>query len=179
MMEHRYGGFWRRAVAFYIDKLILYIIYFILVIMELQLFPSSPYADRPDVPAGILGQLTFPFMMGHFAVYLGIGMAYFTHFHGSIGQTPGKMLLKLKVVRITGKNMTYGIAWVRWVGYILSRIPLCLGFIWIAFDCRKQGWHDKLAGTVVVITDVDGQGAYLGNPSCDPAGESHVEHVTD
>jgi uncharacterized RDD family membrane protein YckC len=30
--------------------------------------------------------------------------------------------------------------------------PMCLGFLWIAFDKRKQGWHDKLAGTVVVRT---------------------------
>ncbi len=39
---------------------------------------------------------------------------------------------------------------VRYFAYILSAIPLCLGYIWVAFDPKKQAWHDKLAGTVVV-----------------------------
>jgi uncharacterized RDD family membrane protein YckC len=34
--------------------------------------------------------------------------------------------------------------------YLLSALPLYLGFVWIAFDRRKQGWHDKIAGTVVI-----------------------------
>jgi uncharacterized RDD family membrane protein YckC len=40
----------------------------------------------------------------------------------------------------------------RYFAYLVSIIPLCLGFAWIAFDARKQGWHDKLAGSVVVRT---------------------------
>ena len=39
---------------------------------------------------------------------------------------------------------------VRYLGYFVSTIPLGLGLLWVAFDPRKQGWHDKLAGTVVV-----------------------------
>jgi glyoxylase-like metal-dependent hydrolase (beta-lactamase superfamily II) len=39
---------------------------------------------------------------------------------------------------------------VRYLGYYVSTLPLMLGFLWIAFDPRKQGWHDKMAGTVVV-----------------------------
>lgn len=38
----------------------------------------------------------------------------------------------------------------RYFAYFIAIIPLCLGMIWVAFDRRKQGWHDKLAGTVVV-----------------------------
>ena len=38
----------------------------------------------------------------------------------------------------------------RYVGYYLSAIVVGLGFIWVAFDARKQGWHDKIANTVVV-----------------------------
>ena len=64
--------------------------------------------------------------------------------------TPGKMLTKLTIVDAkTGKKPTLGQFMLRYVGYFLSSI-LLLGFIWIAFDKRKQGWHDKLAGTVVV-----------------------------
>ena len=40
---------------------------------------------------------------------------------------------------------------IRYLGYFISFLPLGLGFLWIAFDERKQGWHDKLAGTVVII----------------------------
>lgn len=151
-MVHRYGGFWRRGLAIFIDKLILYFLYFFIIVLELTFVPVPPYSHRPDVPFDIWGELNGPFLIGHFLVYVGIGMAYFIYFHGAGGQTPGKILLQLKVIRTTGENLTYGIAFLRWIGYIISSIPFYLGFFWIIIDGRKQGWHDKLAGTVVVIT---------------------------
>jgi uncharacterized RDD family membrane protein YckC len=155
MMGHRYGGFWRRGVALLIDKFILYIIYFILITLELRIFPSSPYTRHPDM-AGIGSSMTGRFLLGHCIISLIIGMAYFTYFHGAIGQTPGKILLKLRVVGITGKKLTYGSAFLRWIGCIIASLPLFLGFLWVAFDSKKQGWHDKIAGTVVeVINDED------------------------
>jgi uncharacterized RDD family membrane protein YckC len=45
------------------------------------------------------------------------------------------------------------VAFLRWVGYIISAAGICLGFIWIIFDRKKQGWHDKIAGTVVIRED--------------------------
>jgi uncharacterized RDD family membrane protein YckC len=39
---------------------------------------------------------------------------------------------------------------IRYLGYYVSMIPLMLGILWVGFDARKQGWHDKMAGTVVV-----------------------------
>ena len=149
MMGHRYGGFWRRGVAFLLDKFIIYTIFFTLILLELLVFPSPSYTRHPDLPAGIWGDLTGRFPLGHSIVFLFIGMAYFTYFHGAIGQTPGKIMLKLKVSGATGKRMTYGMAFLRWIGCIISSLPLFLGFLWVAFDSRKQGWHDKIAGTVV------------------------------
>ena len=65
--------------------------------------------------------------------------------------TPGKMAVHARVVdALTGNPVTVAQAIVRSFGYFVSTIPLCLGLIWVAFDARKQGWHDKLAGTVVV-----------------------------
>ncbi len=65
--------------------------------------------------------------------------------------TPGKMAFKLEVVDAdSGKTLTTGQSFGRYFAYILSAIPLFLGFIWVAFDKRKQGWHDKLANTVVI-----------------------------
>ena len=65
--------------------------------------------------------------------------------------TPGKMLLGLKIVDATtlgkpSKGQLVG----RYLAYYLSGLPLFLGFLWVAWDRRKQGWHDKLAGTLVV-----------------------------
>ncbi|MCS5595028.1 MAG: RDD family protein [Porticoccaceae bacterium] len=65
--------------------------------------------------------------------------------------TPGKMILNLKVVDAdSGEKLSLGQAIGRYLGYIVAFLPLCLGIIWVGIDKRKQGWHDKLAGTVVV-----------------------------
>lgn len=65
--------------------------------------------------------------------------------------TPGKMVLSLRIVdATTGSAPSLGQYVGRYFAYFLSLIPLGLGFIWVAFDGRGQGWHDKLAGTVVV-----------------------------
>jgi uncharacterized RDD family membrane protein YckC len=67
--------------------------------------------------------------------------------------TPGKIAVSARVVdAITGKAPTIGQCIGRYLGYIVSTVPLGLGLIWVAFDARKQGWHDKLAGTVVIRT---------------------------
>jgi uncharacterized RDD family membrane protein YckC len=50
----------------------------------------------------------------------------------------------------TGNTLSKGQAIGRYLAYYLALIPFGLGFLWVAFDKRKQGWHDKLAGTVVI-----------------------------
>jgi uncharacterized RDD family membrane protein YckC len=65
--------------------------------------------------------------------------------------TPGKMAIGASIVDAdTGKRPTTAQFLGRYLAYYVSTIPLCLGFIWVGLDYRKQGWHDKLAGTVVV-----------------------------
>jgi uncharacterized RDD family membrane protein YckC len=65
--------------------------------------------------------------------------------------TPGKILLELSIVDAeTGGKPSNGQLIGRYFAYYISVLPLMLGFIWVGFDKRKQGWHDKLAGTVVV-----------------------------
>lgn len=65
--------------------------------------------------------------------------------------TPGKMAVSAKIVDAkTGNTASTGQLIGRYLAYYVSLIPFGLGFIWVAFDERKQGWHDKLAGTVVV-----------------------------
>lgn len=71
--------------------------------------------------------------------------------------TPGKMAISARIVdAATGKPPGTGQLIGRYFGYYVSILPLCAGLIWVAFDRRKQGWHDKLAGTVVVRDKVRG-----------------------
>ena len=65
--------------------------------------------------------------------------------------TPGKIMIHAKIVDAnTGADPRPGQFVLRYLGYFVSGIFLGLGFLWVAFDRRKQGWHDKLATTVVI-----------------------------
>jgi uncharacterized RDD family membrane protein YckC len=67
--------------------------------------------------------------------------------------TPGKMAIRAQIVDAgTGDKPSTRQLVIRYLGYYVSMIPLFLGFFWVGFDPRKQGWHDKMAGTVVVRT---------------------------
>ena len=84
-------------------------------------------------------------------VSLVLGIAYTVYFWTSSGSTPGKMVMGLKVVSAeTGQLLDPGTAVLRYVGYIVSSIPLGLGFFWVLWDENKEGWHDKIAKTRVV-----------------------------
>ncbi len=70
------------------------------------------------------------------------------------GATPGKLALALKVVDASsGGPPSTGRLALRFLGYFVSALPLTLGFLWIAVDRRKQGWHDKIAKTVVINSE--------------------------
>jgi uncharacterized RDD family membrane protein YckC len=149
-MDSHYGGFWRRFVAFSTDKLILATIGFMMFILgSVALGLGISPSDLAEEPEGIFA-LGMQVMAIYQAITLFLDMAYFTYFHGTTGQTPGKRLMGLRVVGDTGEPITLGTAFLRWVGYIISFVPLCMGFLWVGVDRRKQGWHDKIAGTVVI-----------------------------
>jgi uncharacterized RDD family membrane protein YckC len=155
MTDRRYGGFWRRLVAYAIDKVILYVIsLFLLLIAFFALGQGgvslSSIAATGDIPAG-MGLFVIIFAIATFIT----DMIYFIWFHGSVGQTPGKMLLGLRVVQASGDDVTFGVAFLRWVGTLVSSLFLSLGYLWIAVDGKKQGWHDKIAATLVIRTASD------------------------
>jgi len=81
-----------------------------------------------------------------------VSIGYFVYFTGSSGQTLGKMALGIKVIKIeTGEAPGYISAFLREaIGKILSSIIFCLGYFWMIWDEKKQTWHDKIAGTIVV-----------------------------
>jgi len=72
------------------------------------------------------------------------------NFIGASGQTIGKLVCYLKVVQTSGEPISYGQAFLRWVGYLVSSILLYLGFFWVMVDYNRQGWHDKIADTYVI-----------------------------
>jgi len=181
MTDRLYGGFWRRLVAYAIDKIILYFIslfLFLTALIALGLgggLSLHRIAATGDLPRG----------MGlYFVIYAAAtfitDMIYFIWFHGSAGQTPGKMLLGLRVIQASGERMTFGVAFLRWVGTIVSSLFLSLGYLWIAIDGKKQGWHDKIAATVVIRTASEPRPAppypsaplpetvFMGQPQADP-----------
>lgn len=79
---------------------------------------------------------------------------YYVLFVGLRGQTPGKMALGIKVLGPDGGPPGAVRAFIREViGKFFSALVLCLGYLWMLWDPRRQCWHDKLAGTVVVRTE--------------------------
>jgi len=91
-----------------------------------------------------------------------ISLAYWMGFWVWRGQTPGKMAAGIKVIRTDSSPVKWQCALCRFLGYIVSVVTLFVGFIWVAFDSRKQGIHDKIADTYVVKLPVR-QVAFIGS----------------
>ncbi|WP_178862793.1 RDD family protein [Thiomicrorhabdus cannonii] len=136
-MQPTYAGFWIRTGATLID-LVLILIVFTLPTMMI-------YGPDEMESGGII--LGFWDLLLNWILPFVLVIWLWRRFYG----TPGKMATKLKIVdSSTGNKISLAQAVVRYFAYIVSALPLGLGFIWIGFDPRKQGWHDKLAGTLVI-----------------------------
>lgn len=137
MNERKYAGFWIRTVAAIIDTLLMIII----IAPVLTGIYGKEYWLSDSLIQGSW-DVMFSYILPAIAVVL---------FWSYKSATPGKMLMKLTIVDAkTGGKPSTGQLIGRYLGYYVSIIPLCLGIIWVGIDKRKQGWHDKLAGTVVI-----------------------------
>jgi uncharacterized RDD family membrane protein YckC len=139
----RYGGFWIRVLAFILDAIVISVLTGALApILGMPVIAPPPIPTEPGLHINIgTGSATSGL----------IGLLYFVGFWALRGQTPGQIPFGLRVVRATdGTRPDLVLSLLRYVGLIISFAVLLLGVIWVAFDGRKQGWHDKLAGTVVV-----------------------------
>ncbi|MBN1364483.1 MAG: RDD family protein [Syntrophaceae bacterium] len=153
MTFYRYAGFWRRFVAYMIDGFIISIFFILLMSVAVMAFFAGTISSGSNA---WIAQIENPDLMVSYTLWFWFfstltNIIYFTYFHGSTGRTPGKRILDLQVVSVDGSKISFGIAFLRSVGYMVSSIVFCLGYIWIGFDKKKQGWHDKIAGTVVII----------------------------
>ena len=137
----RYGGFWRRFWACMLDGMVLAFASMIVygAAIAIVRFISPDIEDPFKV-------LLIPQLIANMI----IKAFYFIYFHGLTGQTVGKLALGLKVVKRDGDTIGFARATVRYFGSIIGLLFAGLGFVWIAFDARKQGWHDKMAGSFVV-----------------------------
>jgi len=167
--SHRhYAGFWARAAARAIDIFIILIAYNVFYL-----------ADRLGADAGLWsgpalgnsdggGRFSAEnFVRGVF--FLGFPILYYVYLTGSTGQTFGKMALRIRVVNEDGSPLDYRKAMLRWLSYFVCDLTLNIGYIWAAFDARKQGLHDKLCRTVVVRVGDPAHGAPQAPPEPDRA----------
>lgn len=84
-----------------------------------------------------------------------VWMAYCIIMESSVRQaTFGKSAMGIKVVDASGNRLTFGKSFIRNITKILSLAVFAVGFIWILFDKKKQGWHDKLSKTYVVDNEL-------------------------
>jgi uncharacterized RDD family membrane protein YckC len=142
----RYGGFWIRAVAYIIDTVILSLGN---VIIE-AIFQARGTAALGGAILNPQGSQS-PVYGAVVAVEIVITIAYFVGLWSYTGATLGQRLFRLRVVDAdTGQPISLGKALLRWVGIFISSIACFVGLIWVAFDSRKQGWADKIAGTLVL-----------------------------
>ncbi|OGA08485.1 MAG: branched-chain amino acid aminotransferase I [Betaproteobacteria bacterium RIFCSPHIGHO2_12_FULL_69_13] len=136
-----YVGFWKRFVAMLIDTFILLVV---TVPLVLAIYGRGYWMREAGAFAGF-----WDFMIQ--VVLPAVAVILFWRYCGA---TPGKMAISAKIVDAkTGGAPSTGRLVVRYFAYLVSMLPLFIGFIWIGIDRRKQGFHDKIAGTVVVYED--------------------------
>lgn len=123
-----YAGFWRRFAAIFIDGIILGL----LISLPIYIFSRNQQLARNAT--SLAWALYSIFMWGIW------------------GASLGKMAMRIKIVGTNGSNISYGTAFLRCIGTIISSIPLYLGYLWMLWDGRKQTWHDKIASTCVIRT---------------------------
>ena len=136
-----YGGFWIRFWALMLDGVVLGLISLLIYGLGMVMIRIlSPEIGDP-ARAMLLPQLVANTLIKAF---------YFIYFHAVTGQTVGKKALGLKVVRENGEYVGWSRSTGRYFGSFVSMLVFGLGYICVAFDSRKQGWHDKMAGSFVV-----------------------------
>jgi uncharacterized RDD family membrane protein YckC len=139
------AGFFIRFTAYFIDSVVVSLctLFLLLTLLILMNFFSNNNASISEV----LNSVLIPFYFSSFF----LKCFYFTFFHSYNGQTVGKLICGIRVVAMKGKNISIFKSLVRFFGYYLSLYCLGLGFLWVLVDKNRQGWHDKLAGSIVVL----------------------------
>jgi uncharacterized RDD family membrane protein YckC/DNA-directed RNA polymerase subunit RPC12/RpoP len=139
----RYAGFWRRAGAFVIDYILIYISW-----LPLGLISNGASAGLVDNGEFSYASLFVVFAI--FVVQMMIPLIYVSFMHGKFGATLGKQALGIKVVRSDGTPLTFGRAIGRSFACIVDYMILYIGFIMAGFDQEKRALHDHMCDTRVI-----------------------------
>lgn len=146
-----YAGFWLRVLASLIDTLLfglLVLPVFALTLSDAQW--STVHSEGGQATSLSIQALQVPGGVNLVVNYI-LPAVVIMLFWIYKSATPGKLLLKLRIVDAkTGGKPSTSQWFLRYLGYYLSMMVFFLGFIWVGLDRRKQGWHDKLATTVVI-----------------------------
>ncbi len=167
-----YAGFWVRAAARVVD-LVLIIATFNLIYLADRLGSDAGWWAGSGIGEGDTGDGFTPSNVLRGMFFLGFPIFYYVYLHGSCGQTFGKMALKIKVINEDGTPLDYRKAFLRWLGYFLCDLTFNIGYLWAAFDARKQGLHDKVCKTLVIRTDVP-----LSDPGKEPRTQAPAEDAS-
>jgi uncharacterized RDD family membrane protein YckC len=134
----RLAGFWIRALSYAVD---------LVIVSALTYLITTPLFD---------GDVAWPVLKVTF-FYVGIiGSFYFILMTKYFGQTVGKMLFGLQVVRKDGEPLDWlTVLFREGVGRFLAQYVFCIGFLWAAFHPRKNGWHDLIADTYVIYDQAE------------------------
>jgi len=129
-----YMGFWKRVLASIIDNVLLSIACLPMMFLLYQVIKQDTTAE-----------LTYNVLSTVASIVV---VLLFWQFKQS---TPGKMIFSARIVDAeTFGKPSFGKLVIRYLGYIPSTLVFCLGFLWVAWDKKKRGWHDMMAGTLVV-----------------------------
>lgn len=142
----RFAGHGGRLVAYIVDSIILSVVATVIAI-ALGVLTAAFASAGSDALAVLSG-------IGIFVALFAVSLGYFPWFWARGGATPGMKLFRLRVVRdADGGPIGGGQAILRLIGFWVSSFVFYLGFIWILIDSRRRGWHDLIAGTVVIELD--------------------------
>lgn len=143
MPNVEYASWGRRAVAYLIDGVLLYVLG-ICINLPLSVMTSAMIGTSSDSSvSAVLSCLSL-------LVSLGTSAAYYIGMIASSGQTLGKKAMQIRVVAKNGDPVSVGQAVARFIGYYISMLMLYIGFLWPLWDDQKQAIHDKIAGTIVI-----------------------------
>lgn len=148
----QFAGFWIRLLAYIIDALVMEAIALFAGIVLGIILVVTGLSGAAGLPqAGQHHSLPPVFTIVFWAVGLAVVIAYNVYFNSGRWQaTPGKRLLGLHLVTVSGEPVSGWLAFGRWAGYILDGLTLDIGFLMIAWTREKTGLHDLLCGTRVV-----------------------------
>ena len=152
-----YAGFWRRAVAYMVDILILSSIFGIVGSLYPMVFmtfpdPNAPPVPGPGDPAVQAFLQSIPrFTTAGFLFLFVMMWVYYAFFEASAWQaTPGKRLLKLYVTDLAGRPINFWRASLRYFGRKISELTFLIGYFITGFTPKKQALHDLIAGCLVL-----------------------------